>query len=106
MTHIVCMKRTNIMVDRELLEKARSVIGERTYSATITKALQEVVRVHDLKRLIAEFAVANKDGAMLNRDYVEEMWPESAALIWPRKQRASADELRAPKKQVKRRGAR
>ena len=100
------MKRTNVVLDEELLEKARRVTGEKTYSATINKLLAEAVRVADLKRMLSEFAELNKNGAMFNREYAEEMWPESAAVIWPRKQRASADEVRAPKKKAKRRVAR
>jgi Arc/MetJ family transcription regulator len=100
------MKRTNVVLDEELLEKARRATGEKTYSATINKLLAEAVRVADLKRMLAEFAERNKDGAMFNREYAEEMWPESAALIWPRKQRASAAEVRAPKKKAKRRATR
>lgn len=100
------MKRTNVILDEELLEKARRATGEKTYSATINKLLAEAVRVADLKRMLTEFAELNKNGAMFNRDYVEERWPEAAARIWPAKQRASADEVRAPKRKVKRRGTR
>ena len=100
------MKRTNLILNEELLEKARRIAGDKTYSATVNRLLEEAVRVADLKEMIADLAVRNKNGAMFNREYAEEMWPESAALIWPRKQRASADEVRAPKKKGKRRAAR
>jgi Arc/MetJ family transcription regulator len=38
------MKRTNVVVDEALLEEAVRVSGERTYSRTIERALQEMVR--------------------------------------------------------------
>ena len=37
------MKRTNVVVDEVLLEEAVRVSGERTYSRTIERALQEMV---------------------------------------------------------------
>jgi Arc/MetJ family transcription regulator len=38
------MKRTNVVLDEELLEEAVRVCGERTYARTIERALQEMVR--------------------------------------------------------------
>ena len=38
------MKRTNVVLDEQLLEEAVRVSGERTYSRTIERALQEMVR--------------------------------------------------------------
>lgn len=38
------MKRTNVVLDEELLEEAVRVSGERTYARTIERALQEMVR--------------------------------------------------------------
>ena len=38
------MKRTNVVLDEELLEEAVRVSGERTYARTIDRALQELVR--------------------------------------------------------------
>ena len=40
------MKRTNVILDEALLEEALRRSGEKTYSATINRALQE--RVHKL----------------------------------------------------------
>lgn len=40
----VCMKRTNVVIDERLLEEAVRVSGERTYSRTIERALDEMVR--------------------------------------------------------------
>lgn len=42
--HIVCMKRTNVVLDIELLEEACRLSGEKTWSATIQRALADFVR--------------------------------------------------------------
>jgi Arc/MetJ family transcription regulator len=38
------MKRTNLVLDEELLEEATRVSGEKTYSGAVQKALREYVR--------------------------------------------------------------
>jgi Arc/MetJ family transcription regulator len=38
------MKRTNVVLDEDLLDEAVRVSGERTYARTIERALQEMVR--------------------------------------------------------------
>jgi Arc/MetJ family transcription regulator len=38
------MKRTNVVLDEDLLEEAVRLSGERTYARTIERALQEMVR--------------------------------------------------------------
>jgi Arc/MetJ family transcription regulator len=38
------MRRTNVILDEALLEEAVRRSGEKTYSATINRALQELVR--------------------------------------------------------------
>ena len=38
------MKRTNVVIDEALLEEAIRISGERTYSRTIERALEEMVR--------------------------------------------------------------
>lgn len=40
----MCMKRTNLVLDEHVLEEAVRVSGERTYSATVDRALQDFVR--------------------------------------------------------------
>lgn len=42
--HTVCMKRTNLVLDENLLEEAVRVSGERTYSAAVERALEDFVR--------------------------------------------------------------
>jgi Arc/MetJ family transcription regulator len=38
------MKRTNVVIDEDLLEEAVRISGEKTYSRTIERALTEMVR--------------------------------------------------------------
>ena len=40
----VCMKRTNLMIDEQLLADATKVSGEKTFSATVNRALSELLR--------------------------------------------------------------
>ena len=42
--HTIHMKRTNLVLDEQLLDEAVRVSGERTYSAAVDRALQEFVR--------------------------------------------------------------
>jgi hypothetical protein len=94
------MKRTNVVLDEELLEKARRMSGERTYSATVTKALEAVVKRGELEAAIARVRVG---GDPFAPGYVEAMWPD---LSRPKKHRISADERRVPRKKSVARGAR
>ena len=48
------MKRTNLVLDGEVLEEARRISGAKTYSETVNKALAELVRRHKM-RSITEF---------------------------------------------------
>ena len=41
----MCMKRTNVVLDEQLLEEAVKVSGEKTYARTIERALTEMVPV-------------------------------------------------------------
>lgn len=38
------MKRTNLVLDEKLLEEATRLSGERTYSRTVDRALEDYVR--------------------------------------------------------------
>jgi Bacterial antitoxin of type II TA system, VapB len=38
------MKRTNLVLDERLLEEATALSGERTFSRTVERALEEMVR--------------------------------------------------------------
>ena len=45
------MKRTNLVLDPELLDQATTVLGVKTYSATINLALLEVLRLRKIQNL-------------------------------------------------------
>ena len=44
MLHLMCMKRTNLVLDGDLLEEATRLSGERMYSRAVERALREMVR--------------------------------------------------------------
>ena len=46
------MKRTNLVLDEQLLEEATRLSGERTYSRTVERALQEFVRRARARRIL------------------------------------------------------
>lgn len=45
------MKRTNLVLDEEILEQAVRVLGVKTYSATVNLALKEVLRMRRIQGL-------------------------------------------------------
>ncbi len=45
------MKRTNLVLDEDLLKKAAHELGEKTYSATVNAALREIVRQKNVEKL-------------------------------------------------------
>jgi len=45
------MKRTNLVLDPQLLEEATRVLRVKTYSAAVNTALQEVLRIRRIQRL-------------------------------------------------------
>ena len=46
------MKRTNLVLDAELLEEARRMSGARTYSEAVNKALSEWVRRYKMQDIV------------------------------------------------------
>ena len=46
------MKRTNLVLDASVLEEAQLLAGERTYSATVQRALEEFVRRAKARRIL------------------------------------------------------
>ncbi len=46
------MKRTNLVLDEELLEEATRLSGERTYSRTVERALRDFVRRARARRIL------------------------------------------------------
>jgi len=53
--HTVRMKRTNLVLDEHLLDEATRVLGLKTYSATVNRALAEVVRIRKIQSLPSFF---------------------------------------------------
>ncbi len=53
--HTIHMKRTNVVLDDELLKEATQVLGVKTYSAAINLALEEAVRVKKIRNMAALF---------------------------------------------------
>ena len=49
------MKRTNLVLDEKLLEEATRELGVKTYSATVNKALEEVIRERKIDRIPSFF---------------------------------------------------
>ena len=45
------MKRTNLVLDGELLNEATRLLGTKTYSATVNLALREAIRTHKIRSL-------------------------------------------------------
>jgi Arc/MetJ family transcription regulator len=46
------MKRTNLVLDEELLEEAVRLSGEKTYSAAVMRALEDFVRRARARRIL------------------------------------------------------
>ena len=46
------MKRTNLVLNEDLLEEAVRLGGERTYSRTVERALEEFVRRRKARRIL------------------------------------------------------
>ncbi|HVR38658.1 MAG TPA: type II toxin-antitoxin system VapB family antitoxin [Thermoanaerobaculia bacterium] len=89
------MKRTNVVLDEQLLEEALKVTGERTYSAVLNKALSELVRQgkfrENLKRMQA---LAGED--FFFPGYLEQIRPNAYSVL--KEKRPAAHEVRAPRK--------
>jgi Bacterial antitoxin of type II TA system, VapB len=88
------MKRTNVVLDETLLEKARRVSGEKTYSGAITKALQDLVRKHDFWEAYRKFEHLAHTEGVFEPDYIKEKVAKSLSA---RKTRVSAHEAREPR---------
>ncbi len=49
------MKRTNVVLDEEVLVEATRVMGAKTYSAAINEALSEAIRTRKIRALGSTF---------------------------------------------------
>ncbi len=52
MVYIMCMKRTNLVLDEELLEEAVQLSGQKTYSKTVELALRDWVSRAKARRIL------------------------------------------------------
>ena len=50
--HTLHMKRTNLVLDESILTEAQRLSGERTYSATVMRALEDFVRRAKARRIL------------------------------------------------------
>jgi Arc/MetJ family transcription regulator len=47
------MKRTNLVLDADLLERATRALGAKTYSSAVNQALEQVLRTEKIRGLWA-----------------------------------------------------
>jgi hypothetical protein len=92
------MKRTNVVVDEELLENARRATGEKTYSGTIAAALEEVVRRDRLKKSLEAFQSEAAKGDFFWPGYLEEIRPSSYSMQSNRSESESRNRMVRPKR--------
>jgi Arc/MetJ family transcription regulator len=64
------MKRTNLVLNEQLLEEATRLSGERTYSRTVERALEDFVRRAKARRILelAESGLWQGDLAVMRED--------------------------------------
>lgn len=84
------MKRTNVVLDEELLEEAVRVSGEKTYARTIERALTELVQRARAQRIerYAGSGVWQGDLGEMRRDSPSGV-RETSGVYRPRKRRAA-----------------
>lgn len=70
------MKRANLVLDEQLLEEAVKLGGERTYSRTVERALEEFVRRIKARRILDLAGSGLWEG---NLSFVREDAPASGA---------------------------
>jgi intergrase/recombinase len=100
------MKRTNVVLDEELLENARRALGEKTYSGTITKALEKLVRQEKFWAAYRKFEELAHGEGVFDPEYVAEKTRKSVIAQTRSRKRVSAHEARVPATRRKPRGAR
>jgi len=65
------MKRTNLVLDENLLEEATRLSGEKTYSAAVARALDAYVRATKARRILELRGSGEWEGSLgeMRRDY-------------------------------------
>jgi Arc/MetJ family transcription regulator len=61
-THILHMKRTNLVLDEQLLKEATRLAGAKTYSGAVNLALQDFVRRARAGRILELAGTGTWDG--------------------------------------------
>ena len=84
------MKRTNVVIDEDLLEEAVRLSGEKTYSRTIERALTELVRRSKARSIdqLAGSGLWSGDLAQMRGDQPSTA-REARGVYRPRKKRVS-----------------
>ena len=98
-------RRRNIVVDDELLETARQVTGEKTYSGAVTKALEQITRQHRFREKLRAFQEEARKGGMFVPGYLEQIRPPEYSMDYVPPKRRSAHEVREPRRKKSRRRA-
>lgn len=58
------MKRTNLVLDEELLKTATRVLGAKTYSAAVNQALEDAIRTAKIRGLADLFGTGIWEGSL------------------------------------------
>lgn len=56
------MKRTNLVLDEELLKTATRLLGVKTYSAAVNQALEEAIKLAKIRKITDFFGTQAWDG--------------------------------------------
>jgi len=75
------MRRTSLVLDRDLLATATRVLGAKTYSAAVNQALEEILRVKKIRSLPEFFGqdLWQGDLAEMRQDRPKQARPKSGA---------------------------
>jgi len=102
------MKRMNVVIDEEALERARRLTGKKSYSETINHAIEQLLKRDRLGKAIDALATGPDPWWP---GYVEEMAPDVAEYLKKQKEqkrlrRPAANIARASISNAPRRGSR
>lgn len=75
------MKRVSVAIDDEVREKARQFLDERTYRATITRALERLVHEDAYRKLRVEWEDLAAAHPIVRDGYVELIVPSGYCVI-------------------------
>jgi hypothetical protein len=63
---VIHMKRTNLVLREEILEEATRLSGEKTYSRTVNRALEEFVQRHKARQILTLAGSGLWSGALVD----------------------------------------